>query len=318
MGNNTTSTKYKVLELLRSNRDPVSGELIAGQTGVSRVSVWKAVQSLQAAGYGITSTKNGYQLTHDLPDSLFPWEFGNEEQLFSHFTKTESTMLEARRIVESEEDGNQTQIKIVTADRQTKGHGQNNHSWTTTEGSLAYTVITHSHLPAAASHRMTMASQVALANVLKRKTDRQFYVRWPNDIWTDKGKAGGLLDELSSSGGICRWINIGIGLNMITCPHIPASDCVSPDGCLSRKELLLSFRDEFRKQEKLAQSDSDALASEWNSLCCDSGATVRFMHSGEEHLFRKINGWGWAVFDSPDTGTETVLPPGTVRFIKSK
>jgi len=68
MGNDTLSTKYKVLEVLRANSGPVSGEAIASEKGVSRVSVWKAVQTLQAAGYGISSAKDGYCLTKDLTD----------------------------------------------------------------------------------------------------------------------------------------------------------------------------------------------------------------------------------------------------------
>ncbi len=104
MGNDTLSTKYKVLEVLRANSGPVSGEAIASEKGVSRVSVWKAVQALQAAGYGISSAKDGYCLTKDLKDSLYPWEFGAQESLFEHFSETESTMNEARRIVESEGD----------------------------------------------------------------------------------------------------------------------------------------------------------------------------------------------------------------------
>ncbi|MDY5633343.1 MAG: helix-turn-helix domain-containing protein, partial [Treponema porcinum] len=50
MGNGKTSTKHTVLEILRESRAAVSGEEIAQKTGVSRVSVCKAVPALQAAG----------------------------------------------------------------------------------------------------------------------------------------------------------------------------------------------------------------------------------------------------------------------------
>ena len=318
MGNDTLSTKYKVLEVLRANSGPVSGEAIASEKGVSRVSVWKAVQALQAAGYGISSAKDGYCLTKDLKDSLYPWEFGAQESLFEHFSETESTMNEARRIVESEGDSGVARTRIITADRQTKGQGQNNHSWTTTEGSLACTVITQNHIPTAAYHRVTMAAQVALVDVLTAQTGRRFYVRWPNDIWTDEGKVGGILDELSSVGNVCKWITVGIGLNMTSRPRIPQSDCVSSDGTLSRKELLSLFWDAFQAQEKSVQDDSDELAAKWNSMCSDCGKKVRFSGDGEEHIFTKINGWGWAEFASSDGKKKTVLPPGAVRFVKSK
>ena len=100
MGNKNLSTKYIILKILREANAPVSGEEAAKLADISRVSVWKAIQSLQASGYGISSTRAGYFLEKDLKDSLFPWEFGAEEELFFHFPETESTMTEARKIAQ--------------------------------------------------------------------------------------------------------------------------------------------------------------------------------------------------------------------------
>ena len=363
MVNEETSTKYKVIEILRSNITPVSGESIAEQTGVSRVAVWKAVQALQTAGYEITSTKSGYQLTKDMKDSLYPWEFGKQESLFVHFAETESTMIEARRIAEAEEAEDTQKTQIITADHQTKGQGHRNHSWTTTEGSLAYTIVTHNHLPTAESHRVTMAAQVALAKVLTQVAGRPFYVRWPNDIWSADGKVAGILDELSATGSVCRWVNIGIGVNVSSHPRIPLSDCVLSDGKNSslhvvknkilkennsgtvgnttfptRKELLSLFLQEFKNQEALLLSDTNELNGQWNKLCCDVGKKVKlrrdvrnisrgdvsFETSGErnsqnhdgEFIFKKINGWGWAVFTECGSKKEILFPPGTISFVK--
>ncbi len=51
MVNKNTSTKYKILQSLRQSNSAVSGEKLAQENGISRTSVWKAVQSLQEAGY---------------------------------------------------------------------------------------------------------------------------------------------------------------------------------------------------------------------------------------------------------------------------
>lgn len=316
MGNSKLSTKYKVLEILRSKGSSVSGEAIAAETGVSRVSVWKAVQALQNAGYGISSNKSGYFLEKDLKDSLYPWEFGLQEQVFTHFDVTDSTMTEAHRIAESEYSLEDRQERIITADSQSHGQGHNEHSWTTTAGSLACTLITYSHLPVASSHRITMAAQIAMAEVLSAKTGRKFYVRWPNDIWTEKGKAGGILDELSSCGGFCRWINIGIGVNLTNSPDIPGTDCAFvSENHLSRKELLSLFWKEFSIQKQLALESSALLSDKWNSLCLDTGKKVRFLNNAEEAVFTGIDGYGWAGFSS-DAEEERRLPPGTISFAK--
>ena len=94
---NKSSTKRSVLEILRNNTKPVSGEEIANKIGLSRVSVWKAVNALENAGYKIDSTKNGYILSKDIKDSLFPWELACDENFSVHFKETTSTMEEAKK-----------------------------------------------------------------------------------------------------------------------------------------------------------------------------------------------------------------------------
>ena len=47
------STKEEVLKKLIDSNDYVSGEMLAKEIGVSRASVWKAIKTLQKAGYDI-------------------------------------------------------------------------------------------------------------------------------------------------------------------------------------------------------------------------------------------------------------------------
>ena len=64
-----------VLELLqRSEGAYLSGEAMSQALGVSRAAVWKAVEALRRAGYGIGSAPNrGYRLD-SAPDVLRPGE----------------------------------------------------------------------------------------------------------------------------------------------------------------------------------------------------------------------------------------------------
>ncbi|HBG66760.1 MAG TPA: biotin--[acetyl-CoA-carboxylase] ligase [Treponema sp.] len=315
MVNAIASTKCTVLLILRGSSSPVSGEELAALAGVSRVAVWKTIRLLQEAGYGIVSSKKGYMLADDLADSLYPWEFGTDERLFTHFAQTSSTMTEAHRIAENGNAAHSPQI--VTADAQTQGRGQDDRPWTTTEGSLAFTLINRVPLQEAAAHRITMAAQIALADVLTSATGRRFYVRWPNDLWTETGKVAGILSELSAIGNRCRWINEGIGLNMTRCPDSGACDCVFPGGnAPGRKEILQRFLEEFGRQEELAKEDSPVLAEEWNARCPDIGRLVRLQKRRQEAAFTGINSWGWASFSAE--GNTAAFPPGTESFIKGQ
>ena len=96
MVNEKESLKHKVLSMLRESSGIVSGVALSDATGRSRVAVWKTVQGLQEAGYGIEVGRKGYRLVNDLADSIYPWEFGAHEAMFTHFASTGSTMAEAK------------------------------------------------------------------------------------------------------------------------------------------------------------------------------------------------------------------------------
>ena len=54
--------KDRLLELLERNRDRhMSGEAMAGELGVSRTAIWKAITALKEEGYEISAIRNkGY------------------------------------------------------------------------------------------------------------------------------------------------------------------------------------------------------------------------------------------------------------------
>lgn len=317
MVNEKESLKFKVLNTLRESSGIVSGVELSNATGRSRVAVWKTVQGLQEAGYGIRVSRKGYRLEKDLADSIYPWEFGADEAMFTHFASTGSTMAEAKRIAESEK-AQPGETHIITADVQTHGVGQSGKSWTTTRGSLAFTIITKNNLPLAYHSRMTMAAQVALTKVLRRITGRPFYIRWPNDIWSEEGKVVGILEELSSSGNITSWINLGIGINITHRPRLPGTDSLfHREAPITRKEILTQFWDEFKVQEKLAVEQSPWLAEEWNRLCLDTGHRMRLAGSGKTVIFRGIDNMGSALLYTPGSRGEKIMLPGTGSFIKS-
>lgn len=305
MVNKDLSTKYKVLEILRNSKQAVSGQEIALAAGISRVSIWKAIQTLENSGYGIESTHSGYRLLKDLSDSIFPWEFGSLENNFSHFEYIDSTMNEARKIAEDDSISN-SHVRVITADHQTQGKGHKKHKWNTTRGSLACTFITKTKIPAAFSHRIVMAAQVALAESLRSLSDKDFFVRWPNDIWTEKGKVAGILDDVSSTGSITNWINIGLGVNLSCKPDISKTDIA---GCgITRKKLLSDFGGRFKKECRNAENDIGELCNRWNSLNFDRNRKVVPKGCSEKFEFDSINSFGFAVLKNKDGNSRNLIP----------
>lgn len=313
MVNENKSTKQRILEVLRASTEPVSGEKLAGESGVSRTAVWKSIQSLQKSGYGIIVGRSGYVLERDLSNSLCPWEFGKEEKSFIHFDATDSTMTEARKIAM---DQSGSEIRCVITDLQTNGRGHQNHKWQTTQESLAFTLICRDKILGAEENRLVMAAMVSACSVLNRISDKNFYLRWPNDIWTREGKVSGILDEYNCVGGECSWVNLGIGINYMKKPALKKTDSVfGANAKVSRKEFISLFMNEFDETRKSLLSLDSSLCNKWNSLCMDLGKSVVCKESGN-YVFEGINAYGWAVLKENSGDAKRIVPPGKISFVK--
>lgn len=313
MVNENKSTKQKILEVLRASTEPVSGEKLAGESGVSRTAVWKSIQSLQKSGYGIIVDRSGYVLERDLSNSLCPWEFGKEEKSFIHFDATDSTMTEARKIAM---DQSGSEIRCVTTDMQTNGRGHQNHKWQTTQESLAFTLICRDKILGAEENRLVMAAMISACSVLNRISDKNFYLRWPNDIWTREGKVSGILDEYNCVGGECSWVNLGIGINYMKKPALKKTDSVfGANAKVSRKEFISLFMNEFDETRNSLLSLDSSLCNKWNSLCMDLGKSVVCKESGN-YVFEGINAYGWAVLKEKSGDAKRIVPPGKISFVK--
>lgn len=316
MGNENKSTKARLLEILRQSDKRISGEELATALSISRTSVWKGMQALQNSGYIIDAQKSGYILSKKSPDSLCAFEFGKNEKNFVHFHKVGSTMVEARKLALKGIEENQKTQKVVTADEQSAGQGRGDHIWKTTNGSLAFTLVTYPKLFCQQSGRTLMAAQIALANVLEKSAGRQFFVRWPNDIWSDKGKVAGILDEGLFVGGACSYLNLGIGVNLSQSPKITGTDKIFvKDNLFSRKEILESFLDEYSKLNHLIFDQTNSLQKLWDKKNFDSKKSVR-ASDGKKYIFEKIDENGWAIMSETKNGAVKKFAPGSVSYEK--
>ena len=282
------STKAKVLMTLREkNGEPVSGVILASAMGVSRVAVWKAVQSLIEAGYPIETLDSGYALDPlRESDFLYPWEFGEKEPLFRHFADTTSTMDNAR---EYAAQGGAAGT-VITAEKQNEGRGRNGRHWASQQGGLFCTILERPAFALADYCLSTMMYQIAVGRALSSLCGKSARLRWPNDIYFDNRKIAGVMTELEGEGDLIKWMAVGIGINVNN--QIPSENAVSCSGIaghlLSRREVLLKVIDEAEQVNKRCRSEmaytqgNRLLAAEWNAMtdCIGAGAAVVRAGSG--------------------------------------
>jgi len=122
-----------------------------------------------------------------------------------HLESTDSTMLEAKRVLG---DIAPEQFGIITADAQTQGRGRRGSKWDNANNAFLATCI----LPKADITRLSgfsLACGVLIASLLKDKV----YLKWPNDIYVDDKKCGGILIETSER------VLVGIGINFESAPE---------------------------------------------------------------------------------------------------
>jgi BirA family biotin operon repressor/biotin-[acetyl-CoA-carboxylase] ligase len=269
-------TKGSILSLLKSylEQSPafLSGEAMSRALGVSRVSVWKHIQSLRALGYPIEISAKGYRLV-SLPDMLHPWEFPGRESEVHFFDEIDSTMAAARRLAEKDHP----QGTLVVADRQLEGRGRNGRTWVSEKGGLYFTLLLEPRIAPPLAGRILIASSLALARTLRSDYAVKAELKWPNDIMVGDRKVAGMLADSQTESDLISRYNLGIGINVNNqTSGVVEGSCSLVDilgRSLSRRDLLVAFLDELARTMVLIESKD--LLSEWKSLSSTIGRRVR-------------------------------------------
>jgi BirA family transcriptional regulator, biotin operon repressor / biotin---[acetyl-CoA-carboxylase] ligase len=142
--------------------------------------------------------------------AIFMIIFGSS---FYSYTQVPSTMDTARELLRA---GSATAGTIVTAQSQSAGRGRQGKPWHSATGSLHLTAIGS---PVAPTLRWQIPLMTALAvaqciaNVANLAPNTPIYIRFPNDLYLNHKKCGGILIEFEKDTPL-----IGIGLNLTHTP----------------------------------------------------------------------------------------------------
>lgn len=188
-----------------------SGEDLAACSGITRAALAKRVEKLREWQLDIEARHGlGYRLSAPLERldaarirKMLPRKLKLEVLAVTDSTNTR--LLEA----DSKDDP-----QILLAEFQAGGRGRRGRSWQSPFGANLYLSLAWPfaqwppQLPA-----LPLAAGVACARAL-RGQGVSVGIKWPNDLWVDGRKLGGILIEhRGETGGPCRAV-IGIGLNV--------------------------------------------------------------------------------------------------------
>ncbi|MFA6030700.1 MAG: biotin--[acetyl-CoA-carboxylase] ligase [Elusimicrobiota bacterium] len=143
-----------------------------------------------------------------VPSSGFP---GNILRLRS----TPSTQAVARRLAAEGAPA----WTLVRADRQTRGRGRLERSWSSGAGGLYVSLVLRPRLAPAALADLSLLFGEACAAALRALTGLETFVKPPNDVLARAGdgswrKVCGILLEASGDSKMVDWVVAGIGINV--------------------------------------------------------------------------------------------------------
>ena len=261
-------TQEKVLEILYSKDCAVSGEEIAVSLGISRNSVWKAINALKTQGYDIEATGAGYRLTNDaMLDEYSVKKYLKREHKLYIYKKENSSNDVAKHLARQGE----TEGSAVVVLSQTGGKGRMGRSFiSNSENGLYMSIILRPQIQAAQSVSITVAGAVAVLEAIEHLSGKECSIKWVNDIYIGEKKCCGILTEasLDFESGRLQYAVIGIGVNL--CPPeggfdreiaeiacgVYENEC--PSGFKSKlcAEIINSFFDHYEELEKKKYIDT--------------------------------------------------------------
>lgn len=212
MAHELSPTTLNILNILNDSRLHTGTE-IAETLGVSRTAIWKVIQRLKKYNVDLKSQHQGYLL--DVP--LFLLDKGKIQT----FLKNSNVNLEIFESIPSTNDFLKNKplsphLKVCLAEHQTKGRGRMGRSWASPFGrnihcSFSYTF----NRDIGEISGLSLVIGILIAKALE-SFDQSLkpLLKWPNDIYMNNKKIGGILiDLMAEANGSCRAI-IGVGLNI--------------------------------------------------------------------------------------------------------
>lgn len=126
-----------------------------------------------------------------------------------HAISLPSTNDECRKLAQAGEP----EGTVVWADEQTAGRGRGDHGWASPPGGLYCSLLLRPQALASVQ-LLSVIAGVAAVDAMVELSDRNAYLKWPNDVLIGNKKVGGLLGEAVWQGQQPEFAVVGLGLNV--------------------------------------------------------------------------------------------------------
>lgn len=311
MTHELSTTTLALLSILNDGQRHAGTE-IAKVLGVSRMAIWKVIQRLKNYNIEIKSEHLGYRLESPLLllEKSKIQKYIHKDVMIDIFESLPSTNDYLKNL------GSTPPPHICLAEYQTHGRGRMGRSWESPFGRNIYCSMSYVFQKDISE----MAGLSLVVGILMAKAlevvDQRFKPRlkWPNDIYLEGKKVGGILiDLIAEANGTCKAI-LGIGLN-VNMKDIPLKDvenwtCLEElvDQKLDRNEVAGRIINSlFKGMETFASQGFASFLPDWKRLDFLDNKKVTLTSGQEVHS-------GIAKGISPQGYLTLELPQGLKQF----
>lgn len=147
---------------------------------------------------------------------------------------------------------------LYVAEKQRQGRGRMFRSWETGAfESIAFSVVLRPNIKTSDAPAITPVMAVSMVEAIRELYGLQVQIKWPNDLFLDGKKLGGILTEMKAGGKIPEYIVIGAGLNINQMQfngelqRIATSMRISSGIQYDRERLLAEILNKFEKDYEL-------------------------------------------------------------------
>jgi BirA family biotin operon repressor/biotin-[acetyl-CoA-carboxylase] ligase len=103
---------------------------------------------------------------------------------------------------------------LVIADEQTAGRGRGGKSWQSSPGAGLWLTLIERPTDSSGLGVLSLRVGLAAAEALDRFAPEPIRLKWPNDLYVDRGKLAGILVEARWRDKAVEWVAIGLGVNV--------------------------------------------------------------------------------------------------------
>ena len=117
---------------------------------------------------------------------------------------------------------------LILANEQTAGRGREGKSWQSSAGAGLWLTLIERPKDTSGLGVLSLRVGLVAAEALDRFAAEPIRLKWPNDLYIDRGKVAGILVEARWRQSVVEWVAIGLGVNVRVPDNIDSSAGLEP------------------------------------------------------------------------------------------